>query len=433
MQKPKLRPVRGFPLQAQGPDGQNQTLLGLADARQISSKMVATAPAFQAVLPKMDGSRTLDDIANEIGQGLQADMLQAFVAQLDDAGLLEGPTFDALLTELRAQFDSTTDLPPGKTAEAADALVMAELGQDATEEQKNERGPDALRAAMDQWIAKALESVENPSFDALPKAIVAPQSDYARAWPAYAHAWGRLRVADRPDRVIVLGSNTFGESTGVTACDKGFRSPLGVCPLDAPLMEKLSAALGEPLLKHRFDHEREHSIELQIPWIQHCLGEAEGGGYTPVLGVLIHDPIAKNGESYDGQGVSLAAFVEATKAALQELGGSTLIVVSADLAHVGPAFGDQVQLAGDSEDATKNRQQLVASDQANLKQYVEQDAMDLVTALAWQQNPTRWTALGAMTAGKMLAAPERIEPLHYMAAMDPQGMGVVSTSAMAMF
>ncbi|MEM1331051.1 MAG: AmmeMemoRadiSam system protein B [Planctomycetota bacterium] len=428
-------------MQAQGPDGQTQTMLGLADARQISSKMVATSPAFQTVLPKMDGSRTIDEICGEIGQGLQAETMQSFVAQLDDAGLLEGPTFQALLGELRAQFESAPDLPPGKTAEVADALVVGEVGESATDEQKAELGPAALQRALDQWMNKALEDAENPSFDALPKAIVVPQSDYARAWPAYAHAWGRLRVADRPDRVLVLGSNTFGEATGVTACDKGFRSPLGLCPLDSGLLEAIKGQLGdqgaEALLRNRFDHEREHSIELQIPWIQHCLGRdeaaPEGEGYVPMLGVLVHDPVANNGESYDGTGVSLTAFVDAVRGALEQLGGSTLIVASADLAHVGPAFGDQVQLVGDSEQATQARQQLVASDQANLKQYAEQSAMDLVTAMAWQQNPTRWNALGAMAAAKMIAEPERVDPLHYMAAMDPQGMGVVSTAAMAMF
>ena len=49
-QKPVLRPVRGFPAQFQ-----HQPVLGLADARQISDKVVFTSPAAQDVLPQKDG------------------------------------------------------------------------------------------------------------------------------------------------------------------------------------------------------------------------------------------------------------------------------------------------------------------------------------------------------------------------------------------
>ncbi|MGE4198358.1 MAG: hypothetical protein AB7G11_14680, partial [Phycisphaerales bacterium] len=39
-QRPRLRQVRAFPMQAQGPDGKTQQLLGLADKRQISDMAV---------------------------------------------------------------------------------------------------------------------------------------------------------------------------------------------------------------------------------------------------------------------------------------------------------------------------------------------------------------------------------------------------------
>lgn len=434
--RPRLRKLRGFPFPVQTPDGQKQVLMGLADAQQISEKMVVTQPAFQAVLPLMDGSRDLDQIVAECGRGLQRPMLEQFIAQLDDAGLIEGPVFERLVAELHANFDKTDHLPPGSTAQIADLLAMQELGEKATDAQKAEVGPTKLREMMDKWIDAALQNVENPAFDTLPKVVVAPHLDYPRGWYNYAQVYGRMRVVDRPDRVVILGTNHFGQSTGVCGCDKGFASPLGVCPADTDLIAKLRQKLGanaETLFQHRYDHENEHSIELHIPWIQHVLGADDNGNYPKVFAALIHDPIVNNGQSYDGKGLDLDPFVEALKSALDELGGTTLIISSADLSHVGPAFGDQQTLAGEEGPGAEFRARVATHDKEMLQMVVENRIEDLVGSMAWQQNPTRWCSLGNMMAAVRVARPERIELVNYAAAMDPEGTTFVSSAALAMY
>lgn len=425
--KPKLRPVRGFPAQM----GEQQ-VLGLADARQISQKVVFTMPAAQLILPLMDGNRSVDEIVSQVGKGLTRPILEQLVSQLDDAGLLFGPTFEAMLARMREEFDSSPVLPPASTAAFADALVNQEFGDETTDEQRTEHGPAKLRAIMDQWIAKALESVPNPSFDSLPKAIVAPHVDYGRGWVNYASVWGRLRVTDRPDRVVVLGTNHFGLGTGVTACDKGYQSPLGTCEVDDLIIAGLRKRLGDKVFANRFDHEREHSIELQIPWIQHCLGPGEDGKFCKVVGVLIHDPSVNNGDSYDGKGVALAPFIEAMREVLAELPGKTLVVSSADLSHVGPAFGDQQKLAGDEAEAVAFRNRIFQHDREMLELVRQNKPEDLVAAMAWQQNPTRWCSTGNLVATLQLVSPEKVDILHYAAAMDPQGVGMVSSVSMSM-
>lgn len=418
-------------------------MLGLADARQISSKMVVTAPAFQQVLPKMDGSRGIDEIVAEVGQGLQAEMLQNFVAQLDDAGLIEGPTFEKLKVEMHAQFDNAETLPPGRTADIADNLVIGKVGQDATDEQKNEQGPELLAELLDEYMNKALEKAEDPSFDALPAAVIVPQGDYQLMWPNYAVVYGRMRVVDTPDRVLVLGSNSFGEATGVCGCNKSFESPMGISQIDTELLEKIQAKLTEQggeelanaLLANRYDHEREHSIELQIPWIQRVFGEKAAPGKPngpKVFGALIHDPAVNNGESYDGNGVGLQAFVDAVKAALAELGGTTLIICAADLSHVGPAFGDNIPLIGESDDAKANRDKVVNTDKELIKPIEENRPDDLITAMAWQQNVTRWNSAGCMVAASKIAEADNVRLINYLATMDQQGSALVSSVAMVL-
>jgi len=217
---------------------------------------------------------------------------------------------------------------------------------------------------------ETLKEAEDPSFDQLPRAIVAPHIDYFRGWPNYAHVYGRMRVVDRPDRVIILGTNHFGRSTGVAGCDKGFETPLGLSPLDQEFVDLLTRRLGEGdtarLFEHRYDHEREHSIEAQMPWLQHVFGDEGEGGFPKVFGALVHDPTQTGGESYDGSGLALGPFVEALRAAVEEAPGRTLVVCSADLSHVGAQFGDGVQMTADTDDAKQMRERVVTHDREML-------------------------------------------------------------------
>ncbi|MBN8596365.1 MAG: AmmeMemoRadiSam system protein B [Planctomycetes bacterium] len=457
--KPKIRALRGFAAQI----GEQQAL-GLADAKQITDRIVVTAPAMQVVLPLMNGERTVEQICAEVGRGLTPQILGQFVVQLDESGLLFGPKFDEIMSKMKTDFDSSPILPPATTATFVDSLVMQEVAREMNlpakppedqaeaqrlqravqeraaalpEARKDEIGGTKLREIFDAWISKALENAESPSFNELPKGIVAPHIDYARGWINYASVWGRMRVTDRPDRIVVLGTNHFGDSTGVCGCDKGYRTVLGTCDLDekllATLKEKLGASNANLLLANRFDHEREHSVELQIPWIQHCIGRDEAGNFPKVFAALIHDPAVNNGESYDGKGLALQPFIDALRATISSLPGKTLIVSSADLSHVGPAFGDQQGPAGDTKEAAEFRNKTFAHDKDMLEIFRTIRPDDLVASMAWQQNPTRWCSTGNLVAALKTVQPERVEMLNYSAAVDNSGAGMVSSISAAMF
>lgn len=423
--KPKLRQIKGFPSQVQG-----KPALGVADARQISRKVVFTSPAAQHILPLMDGSRTIDEIVDQVGQGLERRSVELLVAQLDDAALLHGPRFDEVWNEFTQTFDSTDVLPPSNSADYAEALVKKQHeGKELSEEQLSKESPDALREHLDKLIDDALKDDENPSFDALPPGVIVPAIDYARGGLVFAKVYGRMRVVDRPDRVIILGPNHYGRSSGVAGCDKGFQSPLGECPLDSELVEKLRNSLGDKLFEHRYDHEREHSIELQMPWIQHVFGTDDAGKYPKVFAALVHDAAANNGESYDGEGVAIQPFVDAVKAALGELGGTTLVITSFDLSHVGPMFGDQVQLLGDSQESQQARNKVVQHDRDMLDLLAQGKPEEMVASMAWQQNPTRWSSTGPIVAGMGITAPSKARVLHYQGAIDQNGHMLVSMIA----
>lgn len=429
MNRPKLRQVRAFPVNIQ-----NQQAMGLSDAKQISDKMIAVPMAFQVLLPLLDGTRTLDEIVTQVGRGLTRPILEGLIAQLDSAGLLFGPTFDAIVTSMKAAFDASPNLPPASTAQFTDAVAAQVLGdgfEQASGEDRDRAAVEKTREIFDQWIAQALENADNPSFDDLPKAIVAPHLDYPRGWLNYASAYGRLRVVDPPDRIVILGTNHFGEGTGVVGCNKGYQTLFGTCELDQELATKLRAKLGDGLFTNRFDHEREHSIELHIPWIQHVFG-GRGGASPKVFGALIHDPVVNSGESYDGKGIGLDAFVTALRESIAELGGTTLVVSSADLSHAGPAFGDQQPLAGEAPEAEQARNRVIQIDREFMEFVRDNKPDELVASMAWQQNPTRWCSVGNLVATLKTVQPAEVEILNYSGAMDQQGITFVTSAAMVM-
>ena len=421
---------------ASGPDGKQIQLLGLADAKQISPKIVLTQPAMQNVLPLFNGEHTLDDVIAQVGHGLTREHLEPFIAQLDDAGLIEGPVFNQMWQQMKDDFDSTDILPPAQTAAFADALVdqaiKKEFDRSATEEEKQEQGRERLGAIMEEWMNHALKDADDPSFDALPKAIVAPSVPYPQGVMLYGPLYGRMRVVDRPARIVVLGTNHFGDATGVCGCDKGFRTPMGESKADTDMIQAMRTAIGDDLFANRYDHEREHSIELQMAWLQHVFGDEQGNN-PPVFAALVHDPVVNGGESYDGTGVGIEPFIEALRSAIQSLPGPTLVVASGELSHVGPSYGDQTQLAGDSPEADANRRKVVDQDQSLLKMLTEGKPEELVSSLAWQQNPTRWSSTGAIVAAMQAVQPDEVRMLQYGGTMDQRGTAMVSAVSMAMF
>lgn len=450
MLQPRIRRVRGLQVPVRGPNGQVVPMLGLTDMQQISQRLVLTVPAMQRVLPLMDGTRTIGQIVNEIGPALKGDVLKQFIAQLDNAGLLTGPTFDRLRADMHDKFDASDLLPPGVTAQFGDRLVAQAHGREPTEAQKAE-APGLIRQQLDTWIDELFSKLpENAdrAYDRMPRGLVSPQLDYGMGWVNYASAWGRFRgTGFRPDRIVILGTNNFGEGTGVTGCDKSFETPLGTVPLAADLHEALLGELGEEgsarYLRSRFDHEREHSVELQLPWIQHVFGLAPDEPGIPVLAALVHDPLFRNGESYDGNGLDLEPFVAALRSAIGRTGGTTLVVAAASLSHVGPQFGDQMPLAPvrdqqgnvrvTPEQAEQARNQVMQHDQQMLKMLAERRPDDLVGAMAWQKNPTRWSSIGAMVAAMKAVTPDEFKVLNHGAALDPQGMQMITTVSAAMF
>ncbi|MGV8079209.1 MAG: AmmeMemoRadiSam system protein B [Syntrophales bacterium] len=102
--------------------------------------------------------------------------------------------------------------------------------------------------------------------------LVAPHAGYVYSGQVAAHAYKLIRDASY-EKVIVISPSHRMHFDGVALWrGAGYETPLGVVPVDQELAESLLAADG-PVAEIPAAHEREHALEIQLPFLQAALGE----------------------------------------------------------------------------------------------------------------------------------------------------------------
>lgn len=168
--------------------------------------------------------------------------------------------------------------------------------------------PGALEAAVTAALAGAApEAHEGPV-----KAVIAPHAGYLYSGAVAGCAFAALAPrAGAIKRVVVIGPSHFVWLEGIAVPSAGaFETPLGQVPVE----EEAVAAIADLPQVRVMDsaHEREHALEVELPFLQHVLGDF---ALVPlVVGEAGPDEVAEVIERLWG-------------------GDETVIVVSSDLSH----------------------------------------------------------------------------------------------------
>ncbi|QOJ78355.1 AmmeMemoRadiSam system protein B [Infirmifilum lucidum] len=135
---------------------------------------------------------------------------------------------------------------------------------------------EALRDAITKTFLHVLGPgklpPQPPSFTGNLIGVVSPHAGYIYSGHVAAHGYLALAEAGKPEVVVVLGPNHHALGAPV-AFDENevWTTPLGDVELDVELEKEMASR--EPLL--RFDlaaHMYEHSIEVQVPFLQFIFG-----------------------------------------------------------------------------------------------------------------------------------------------------------------
>ncbi|MBI5445025.1 MAG: AmmeMemoRadiSam system protein B [Deltaproteobacteria bacterium] len=118
---------------------------------------------------------------------------------------------------------------------------------------------DRLRAFLDEAMPPRPDRIRAVG-------VVAPHAGYVYSGKVAGEVFGRVEV---PSAALLLGPNHTGRGAVAAVAPEGaWATPLGEAPIDADLSAALRAA--SPLLtEDDLAHAREHSLEVEVPFLQH--------------------------------------------------------------------------------------------------------------------------------------------------------------------
>ncbi len=183
--------------------------------------------------------------------------------------------------------------------------------------------PQRLRA----MIAGFLDNVPPQPLEGELVGLVAPHAGYMYSGQVAAYAYAQLQ-GHVLSRVIVVSPVHRVYPGRFAITDKAYyETPFGLVPVDAELVQ----AVERHLTLNRVSRDMEHSLEIQLPFLQHVLGDLR------LAPIMMGD---QDWESAAELGQALAAAIGQDKAVRPALDGGAngahdgvLLVASTDLSH----------------------------------------------------------------------------------------------------
>jgi AmmeMemoRadiSam system protein B len=305
---------------------QGKQIFCLRDPMHYTDAIVSVPPQTAAILDLFDGRHSLLDIqeafARRFGTLLFREQLLQVVQSLDECLFLESPRFASHRETIEEEYRRMA-VRPARLAGSGYASDPAALRRDLDGYFAAEDGPQGI--------------APSPAAGRIAGLIV-PHIDFARGGVCY--AWGYREVAGAMpvDRWIVLGTVHVPIERPFALTAKDFATPLGPAEVDHAFLEALLRRVGRAYLDDEFAHRGEHSIEFQGVFLRHVTPDGRPVRIVPILCGSFHSFVQEHRAPQEGGEVE--TFLAALRETLKELGGRTVVIASADLAHVGPQFGD---------------------------------------------------------------------------------------------
>jgi AmmeMemoRadiSam system protein B len=317
-QYPVLRNLQFSPIK----QGEEQYVV-LWDPSGLSKEKLVLPLNYFFIVQHFDGDHSLQEIGalylKRFGEFLMPDKVEQLVGDLEDKLFLEGNRTEVAKARARNAYREGAVRPAGFAGKSYEA----------------DRGP--LKKQIDGFFS----SKEGPDFKPsankgkLIKGLVVPTYDLKQAGPIYAWAYKELQEAQQPDVLVIMGTAHAGLEGLFALTDKDFETPLGVVPVDRPIVDRLKVLVPE-YFSEDIAHLSEHSIEFQLPFVQTNAGATAPVAIVPILcsfsAMSLNDPSVRS---------SVDRFVGVLREAILASGKTVCVIAAGELAHLGMRYGDK--------------------------------------------------------------------------------------------
>lgn len=327
LKRPELRPVETIVV----PDQTHGRVLVLRDTQGIATGHAVIPPPLIPIVSRFDGQHALAEIAKLATTELQRTVTEADVERLADEldrGLfLFGARFDEARARIERKF-ADADVRPASHAGGA-------YHDDASKLAAYLDGDCLAASAKDGSPSETSVGAHGKRITGL----VAPHIDPWRGALGYGRSYRALRdsIAEDVHTFVVFGTSHAPMREPFSICPKAFATPLGAVAADLDACAELAKAARFDPHADLFNHQREHSIEFQVLFLKHVLKERPFKIIPILAGLGRHQANASD----PGGDAHVGAFLDGIRSLIAKRNGKVVVVAGADMAHVGPRFGDR--------------------------------------------------------------------------------------------
>ena len=284
-------------------------------------------PALWQVARSCDGRSAPAAIAGKVRSRMPSTLVlqvvRATIDALDEHGLLDNQRYRDRVEEHRARVHRE---PVRRTAPGL-------FPDDAVE----------LRAALEQCMHSRLGPYARAG--AAPAGrrtglvgAVCPHASLEASGPCAAHVYAALAASPLPDVVVIVGYNHAYSRNTVETLLKDTISPMGRLKVARDFGEAMCSHAGDALSQDGLAAYHEHSIDMQVPWLQDVAEErASDILYVPI--VLSSVPARTDPQGALAFRSRVRRVARAVREAARDLGQVACVLASGDFAHAGPYYG----------------------------------------------------------------------------------------------
>ena len=337
--------------------------LFIRDPYRYSDAMLIIPPPLIECLRCFDGRQTDLDLRSllvRITGDLQVGELeQHLIETFSSAGFLDDETFAHMKAGREREF---ADAPKREAAHAGGAYPV-EI--------------DALRQKMSRYMDGA---AGRPARSAALCGIAAPHVSPEGGWQSYRAAYRALGPELRDRTFVILATSHYGTPERFGLTRKPFVTPLGETATDTALVDWLEAHGGPAVLMEDYCHSFEHTVELQVIFLQHIYGP--NIRILPILCGQYAHSIYRGGAPEADDGVR--RFLESLGEMAVREADRLFWILGIDMAHMGARYQDDFAAYADrgmmAEVAERDRQRIarvVESDSGGFWSLVQENHDDL--------------------------------------------------------